>query len=121
MLLPAPARPDAASPAAHGGAELVPAEAAAELRRLYLSGGELLRELWRCFPPPGAAPAPAPRPAALHDALLRFRNVKLRPFEEKMLRDLTPLATSLTRHLNQMIDTACAKYALWLQRQAKLR
>lgn len=56
-----------------------------ELNRLYLSAGELLRELWRCFPQPGAAPAAAPdaaaRAANFYEALLRFRNVKLRPFE----------------------------------------
>ncbi|KAI8437757.1 hypothetical protein MSG28_011991 [Choristoneura fumiferana] len=83
------------------------------------------------LPQPGAAPAAAPaapsapdaaaRAANFYEALLRFRNVKLRPFEEKMLHDLTPLATSLTKHINQMIDVACTKYALWQQRQAKLR
>ncbi|XP_050354750.1 general transcription factor IIH subunit 1 [Nymphalis io] len=105
-------------------AQLVPQDVKSELNRLYLSGGELLRELWRCFPQPGASNDAEDTPARaekFYEALLRFRNVKLRPFEEKMLRDLTPLATSLTRHMNQMIDTACAKYALWQQRQAKLR
>ncbi|XP_068619671.1 general transcription factor IIH subunit 1 [Battus philenor] len=105
-------------------AQLIPVEVKAELHRLYLSGGELLRELWRCFPQPGAAPDSddsAVRASNFYEALLRFRNVKLRPFEEKMLRDLTPLATTLTKHMNQMIDTACAKYAVWRQRQAKLR
>nr|XP_026497366.1 general transcription factor IIH subunit 1 [Vanessa tameamea] len=105
-------------------AQLVPQDVKSELNRLYLSGGELLRELWRCFPQPGASNDSEDTPARaekFYEALLRFRNVKLRPFEEKMLRDLTPLATSLTRHMNQMIDTACAKYALWQQRQAKLR
>ncbi|GBP33999.1 General transcription factor IIH subunit 1 [Eumeta japonica] len=110
-------------------AQLVPPDVNAELHRLYLSCGELLRELWRCFPQPGAAGASAndagedtaARAAKFYEALLRFRNVKLRPFEEKMLRDLTPLAATLTKHLNQMIETACSKYAVWQQRQAKLR
>ncbi|XP_075985028.1 transcription factor B1 [Anticarsia gemmatalis] len=105
-------------------AQLIPVDVKSELHRIYLSGGELLRELWRCFPQPGAnteAEDTAARAEKFYEALLRFRNVKLRPFEEKMLRDLTPLATSLTRHMNQMIDTACAKYAVWQQRQAKLR
>ncbi|CAB3233751.1 unnamed protein product [Arctia plantaginis] len=105
-------------------AQLIPSDVKSELHRIYLSGGELLRELWRCFPQPGASAEPddtAARAEKFYEALLRFRNVKLRPFEEKMLRDLTPLATSLTRHMNQMIDTACAKYAMWQQRQAKLR
>ncbi|XP_052757956.1 general transcription factor IIH subunit 1 [Galleria mellonella] len=103
--------------------QLIPADVKNELQRLYLSAGELLRELWRSLPQPTTAPEEegAARAAKFYDALLRFRNVKLRPFEEKMLRDLTPLATSLTRHLNQMIDTACAKYALWQQRRATLR
>ncbi|VVC95046.1 unnamed protein product, partial [Leptidea sinapis] len=72
---------------------------------------------------PGAAETEdsAARANKFYEALLRFRNVKLRPFEDKMLRDLSPLATSLTRHLNQMIDAACTKYMVWQQRQAKLR
>ncbi|XP_026735505.1 general transcription factor IIH subunit 1 [Trichoplusia ni] len=104
-------------------AQLIPPDVKSELHRIYLSGGELLRELWRCFPQPGSADAEdsSARAEKFYEALLRFRNVKLRPFEEKMLRDLTPLATTLTRHMNQMIDTACAKYAMWQQRQAKLR
>ncbi|XP_045454706.1 general transcription factor IIH subunit 1 [Melitaea cinxia] len=105
-------------------AQLVPPDVKIELNRLYLSGGELLRELWRCFPQPGAGvdtEDAKERAHKFYDALLKFRNVKLRPFEEKMLRDLTPLAASLTKHMNQMIDTACAKYAVWQQRQAKLR
>ncbi|CAG4987595.1 unnamed protein product [Colias eurytheme] len=113
-------------------AQLIPADVKSELNRIYLSGGELLRELWRSFPQPGGAGAGgaggaggdaecAAKAEKFYEALLRFRNVKLRPFEEKMLRDLTPLATSLTRHMNQMIDAACSKYALWQQRQAKLR
>ncbi|XP_063832685.1 general transcription factor IIH subunit 1 [Ostrinia nubilalis] len=199
--------PSVLHPRRVGGGELIPPDVASELQRIYLSGGELLRELWRCFPAPAAAGADADdnvakadkfyeallrfrnvklrpfevsdlsvacdvagadaddnvakadkfyeallrfrnvklRPFEVSDlsvacdvagadaddnvakadkfyeALLRFRNVKLRPFEEKMLRDLTPLATSLTRHMNQMIDAACAKYAMWQQRQAKLR
>ncbi|KAM3960815.1 transcription factor B1 [Aphomia sociella] len=103
-------------------AQLIPADVKSELHRLYLSAGELLRALWRSV---GAAAAgeddAAARAANFYEALLRFRNVKLRPFEEKMLRDLTPLATTLTRHMNQMIDTACSKYALWQQRRAHLR
>ncbi|CAK1593707.1 unnamed protein product [Parnassius mnemosyne] len=105
-------------------AQLIPTDVKAELHRLYLSGGELLRELWRCFPQPGSSTDTedtTARAEKFYEALLRFRNVKLRPFEEKMLRDLTPLATTLTKHMNQMIDTACAKYAVWQQRQAKLR
>ncbi|CAH2054805.1 unnamed protein product, partial [Iphiclides podalirius] len=104
-------------------AQLIPADVKGELHRLYLSCGELLRELWRCFPQPGTADGDeaAARADRFYEALLRFRNVKLRPFEEKMLRDLTPLATTLTKHMNQMIDTACAKYAVWQQRRAKLR
>ncbi|XP_045779081.1 general transcription factor IIH subunit 1 [Maniola jurtina] len=105
-------------------AQLIPPDVKNELHRIYLSGGELLRELWRCFPQPGASAESEDTPVRaekFYDALLRFRNVKLRPFEEKMLRELTPLATSLTKHMNQMIDTACAKYAMWQQRQAKLR
>ncbi|XP_050674132.1 general transcription factor IIH subunit 1 [Leptidea sinapis] len=104
-------------------AQLIPADIKTELHRLYLSSGELLRELWRCFPQPGAAETEdsAARANKFYEALLRFRNVKLRPFEDKMLRDLSPLATSLTRHLNQMIDAACTKYMVWQQRQAKLR
>ncbi|XP_049886020.1 general transcription factor IIH subunit 1 [Pectinophora gossypiella] len=105
-------------------AQLIPADVKAELHRIYLSGGELLRELWRCFPQPGSAADTEDtvvRAEKFYEALLRFRNVKLRPFEEKMLRDLTPLATSLTKHMNQMIDTACSKYVVWQQRQAKLR
>ncbi|CAH4034792.1 unnamed protein product [Pieris brassicae] len=105
-------------------AQLIPSDIKLELHRIYYSGGELLRELWRCFPQPGAGADTedhAAKAEKFYEALLRFRNVKLRPFEEKMLRDLTPLATSLTRHMNQMIDAACSKYALWQQRQAKLR
>ncbi|XP_026313596.1 general transcription factor IIH subunit 1 [Hyposmocoma kahamanoa] len=104
--------------------QLIPQDVKAELHRLYLSGGELLRELWKCFPQPGSvadSEDAAAKASKFYDALLRFKSMKLRPFEEKMLRDLTPLATSLTRHMNQMIDTACTKYAIWHDRQSKMR
>ncbi|KAG7309061.1 hypothetical protein JYU34_004941 [Plutella xylostella] len=106
-------------------AQLIPPDVKSDLHRMYLSGGELLRELWRCFPQPGSSVVEgednSARASQFYEALRRFRHVKLRPFEEKMLRDLTPLATSLTKHMNQMIDTACAKYVTWQQRQGKLR
>ncbi|KAF9813877.1 hypothetical protein SFRURICE_008032, partial [Spodoptera frugiperda] len=64
--------------------ELIPPDVKSELHRIYLSGGELLRELWRCFPQPGAATDTEDATAKaekFYEALLRFRNVKLRPFE----------------------------------------
>jgi hypothetical protein len=60
-----------------------------ELHRIYLSGGELLRELWRCFPQPGSSSDTednAAKAEKFYEALLRFRNVKLRPFEVRLLR-----------------------------------
>ncbi|KAH9643959.1 hypothetical protein HF086_004220 [Spodoptera exigua] len=65
-------------------AKLIPPDVKSELHRIYLSGGELLRELWRCFPQPGAntdAEDATAKAEKFYEALLRFRNVKLRPFE----------------------------------------
>ncbi|KAL4717173.1 hypothetical protein ACJJTC_017060 [Scirpophaga incertulas] len=117
--------------AAHCLTQLIPPDAKSELHRLYLSGGEVLREVWSscgsgvgvgvggAVGVGGGADDELARADRYYQALLRFRNVKLRPFEEKMVRELTPLGALMTRHLNQMLDAAAARYAAWRQRRAR--
>lgn len=89
-------------------AELVPSDIEKEVRNLYLALGELLSHFWKCFPP--TSPSIEQKLVKMHEALHRYHAVKLKPFEDKLLRELSPLSQHLTKHLNQLLNAAYQKF-----------
>ncbi|XP_053657656.1 general transcription factor IIH subunit 1 [Anopheles marshallii] len=98
-------------------AQLVPPDIEKEVRNLYLSLLELLKEFWKCFPP--TTPQLESEATRMHDILQRFAMVKLKPFEDRAMRELLPLGSSLTQHLNQLLQSANRKYAIWQDRHRR--
>ncbi|XP_058830259.1 general transcription factor IIH subunit 1-like [Topomyia yanbarensis] len=98
-------------------AQLVPPDIEKEIRNLYLSLLELLKHFWKCFPP--TTPQMETQASRMHDALQRFSMAKLKPFEDRAMRELLPLGASLTQHLNQLLQSANRKYATWQERQRR--
>uniref|UniRef100_A0A182P5F2 General transcription factor IIH subunit 1 n=1 Tax=Anopheles epiroticus TaxID=199890 RepID=A0A182P5F2_9DIPT len=98
-------------------AQLVPPDIEKEVRNLYLSLLELLKEFWKCFPP--TTPQLEAEATRMHDILQRFAMVKLKPFEDRAMRELLPLGSSLTLHLNQLLQSANRKYVIWQERQRR--
>uniref|UniRef100_A0A182MM03 General transcription factor IIH subunit 1 n=1 Tax=Anopheles culicifacies TaxID=139723 RepID=A0A182MM03_9DIPT len=98
-------------------AQLVPPDIEKEVRNLYLSLLELLKEFWKCFPP--TTPQLESEATRMHDILQRFAMVKLKPFEDRAMRELLPLGSSLTQHLNQLLQSASRKYAIWQDRHRR--
>ncbi|KAJ8982711.1 hypothetical protein NQ317_004521 [Molorchus minor] len=91
--------------------ELVPPDIEKEVRNLYLALCELLNHFWRCFPPVNSNAET--KLVKMHEALNRFHTVKLKPFEDKLLRELSPLSHHLTKHLNQLLNAAYQKFNNW--------
>lgn len=98
-------------------AQLVPPDIEKEIRNLYLSLLELLKHFWRCFPP--TTPQQETQAVRMHEALQRFSMAKLKPFEDRAMRELLPLGASLTQHLNQLLQSANRRYATWQDRQRR--
>ncbi|KAK7582157.1 hypothetical protein V9T40_013602 [Parthenolecanium corni] len=90
--------------------QTLPAEVSKELQNLYLALGELLRHFWACFPPTTAALED--KLIRTHDALRRFHTVKLKPFEDTMLREHSHL-NQISSHLILMLNSAYTKYSSW--------
>lgn len=59
--------------------ELVPPDVEKELRFLYLSLSELLKHFWNSFP--AITPQQEQKAVQMHEALQRFQQAKLIPFE----------------------------------------
>lgn len=98
-------------------AQLVPPDVEKDLRNLYLSLNELLKHFWHSFPPTThECEAKAIR---MHEALQRFQMAKLKPFEDRAMRELSPLGSSLTQHLNQLLQLASRKFATWQERKIR--
>ncbi|XP_055596221.1 general transcription factor IIH subunit 1 [Uranotaenia lowii] len=98
-------------------AQLVPPDIEKEIRHLYMSLLELLKHFWKCFPP--TTPQLEADALRMHQTLQRFQMAKLKPFEERAMRELLPLGTSLTQHLNQLLQAANRKFATWQERQRR--
>lgn len=98
-------------------AQLVPPDIEKEIRNLYLSLLELLKHFWKCFPP--TTPQLEAQAVRMHETLQRFSMAKLKPFEERAMRELLPLGASLTQHLNQLLQSANRKFATWQDRQRR--
>lgn len=95
--------------------QLVPPKIESDLRHLYLAMSELLRHFWHSFPP--TTPELERQVIRMHDALDRFAIVKLVPFEENVIREATPLGSSITKHLRQLLQTASQKFNTWQERK----
>lgn len=98
--------------------QLVPPSIEKELRNLYLALSELLRHFWHSFPP--TTPELEAKVIRMHDALQRFAVVKLAPFEESVMREASPIGSSITQHLNQLLQTAAQKFNTWQERKNRL-
>lgn len=96
-------------------AQLVPADLERELKNLYMSLRELFRHFWTSFPP--TTPTLEAKAVRMHEALHRFHSARLKPFEDRVLREFSPLSQHLTSHLNQMLNSAYRKFATWQQRK----
>ncbi|XP_018331842.1 general transcription factor IIH subunit 1 [Agrilus planipennis] len=92
-------------------AQLVPADIEKEVRHLYLSLCELLSHFWKCFPP--TTPQLEQKIVKMHEAIQRFHAAKLKPFEDKLIRELSPLSHHLTKHLNQLLNASYQKFNNW--------
>lgn len=90
--------------------QILLAEVSKELQNLYLALGELLRHFWACFPP--TTPALEEKLIRTHEALRRFHTVKLKPFEDSMLREHSHL-NQISSHLILMLNSAYTKYSSW--------
>ncbi|XP_050300095.1 general transcription factor IIH subunit 1 isoform X2 [Anthonomus grandis grandis] len=98
-------------------AQLVPPHIEKDLRNLYLALCELLSHFWKAFPP--TTPNGEQHLIKMNEALQRFQTVKLKPFEAKLIRELTPLSQQLTKHLNQLLNAAYQKFSTWQKMKAR--
>jgi transcription initiation factor TFIIH subunit 1 len=101
----------------HNLSQFIPLDVEKELSNLYLSAGELLKEFWSCYPP--LTTELESKASKMHDTLQRFNSSKIKPFEDKIIRDLAPLGSQLVSHLNLLLDTAFRKYNSWNERKGK--
>ncbi|KAL3266138.1 hypothetical protein HHI36_010323 [Cryptolaemus montrouzieri] len=92
-------------------AQLVPVNIETEVRNLYLALCELLNHFWKCFPPTQLSQEE--KAVKMHEALHRYHTAKLKPFEDKLIRELSPLSHHLTKHLNQLLNAAYQKFSNW--------
>lgn len=99
----------------HNLSQFVPTEVEKEISNLYLSAGELLREFWSCFPP--ISVELEMKAVKMHDTLQRFNSSKIKPFEDRIIRDLSPLGAQLISHINLLLDTAFRKFNNWKDRK----
>lgn len=96
-------------------AQMVPPDLEQEIKNLYVSLCELLRHFWACFPPTTASLEE--KAVHMHEALQRFHSARLKVFEDKIIREYTPLSQHLTSHLNQLLNSAYRKFGIWHQRK----
>ncbi|XP_035726219.1 general transcription factor IIH subunit 1-like [Vespa mandarinia] len=99
--------------------QLIPKDLETELRNVYVCICQLLRHFWRSFPP--TTPQLEEKAIRMHEALHRFHSVKLKPFEDRVQREFSAISQHLTSHLNQLLNTAYRKFALWQQRKMQMR
>lgn len=99
-------------------AQVVSEQLALEVKSLYSSSSELLRHFWACFPP--TTPELESKAEHMYTAIRRFHNARIKPFENKVMLDYSPLSQQLTAHLNQLFKTAYNKYEVWQSRRKAL-
>jgi transcription initiation factor TFIIH subunit 1 len=89
--------------------QFVPLDFEKELNNLYLSAGELLKEFWSSFPPTNSDLEA--KAVKMHDTLQRFNAAKIKPFENRVMRE--PLGAQLVSHINLLVETAFKKFNSW--------
>ncbi|XP_043285675.1 general transcription factor IIH subunit 1 isoform X2 [Venturia canescens] len=99
--------------------QLIPKDLEKELRNVYVCTCELLSHFWRSFPP--TTPQLEEKAVRMHDALHRFHSARLKPFEDRVQREFSAVSQHLTSHLNQLLNTAYRKFAVWQQRKLQMR
>eukprot|EP00088_Acartia_fossae_P015028 TRINITY_DN1813_c0_g1_i4.p1 TRINITY_DN1813_c0_g1~~TRINITY_DN1813_c0_g1_i4.p1 ORF type:complete len:547 (+),score=108.70 TRINITY_DN1813_c0_g1_i4:30-1643(+) len=98
-------------------AEQCPVSVQADLKQLYSSLCELIRHFWSAFPP--TTPELQEKARKSFDTLQKFHSVKVRPFEKDVERRYSAGGSSVTQHINSMLDTAYRKYNSWQSRSKK--
>jgi len=94
-------------------AEQYPDSVIKDLKLLYGSLSELLRHFWACFPP--TTPQLQEKVGKMHDTLKKFQQVKVRSFENELVRQYTS-GPRITNHLNQLLAVADKKFNTWQQK-----
>nr|CAG4641614.1 EOG090X04EN [Eurycercus lamellatus] len=87
-----------------------------ELKQLYSSLSEILRHFWAAFPP--TTPQLIEKANRMIDALHRFNQVKLSPFEQKLIQASTSAeAENILRPLKFQLEAALRKHSQWSERR----
>jgi len=96
-------------------AEQCPLSVQADLRQLYVSVTELIRQFWDSFPP--SSPELAEKARKTHETLQKFQAMKVRPFETEVERRYSAGGGHITQHINTMLDSAYKKYNSWANKK----
>ncbi|CAB4070025.1 TFIIH1 [Lepeophtheirus salmonis] len=94
-------------------AESCPETVQQDLKQVYISLGELLRHFWACYPP--TTPQLQEKASKMFETLKKFERVKIRPFENELIRNYNS-AAKMTTHINRMLDAAYRKHTTWQQK-----
>jgi len=81
-----------------------------ELKQIYGSLSEILRHFWATIPP--STKQLMDKATHMVDALHRFNQAKLSPFEQKLIRESTE-SESILRPLRYQIEAAIRKHSQW--------
>nr|CAG4646969.1 EOG090X04EN [Megafenestra aurita] len=87
-----------------------------ELKQLYASLSEILRHFWAAFPP--STPQLVEKANRMVDALHRFSQAKLTPYEQKLIQASTSSeAENILRPLKFQLQAALRKHSQWSERR----
>nr|CAG4649250.1 EOG090X04EN [Scapholeberis mucronata] len=92
------------------------ADLQSELKQLYVSLSEILRHFWAAFPP--SSPQLVEKVTRMVDALHRFNQAKLSPYEQKLIQASTSSeADNILRPLKFQLQAALKKHSQWSERR----
>lgn len=87
-----------------------------ELKQLYSSLSEILRHFWAAFPP--SSPQLIEKVGRMVEALHRFGQAKLSPFEQRLIQASTSAeADNILRPLKFQLEAALRKHSQWSERR----
>lgn len=98
----------------HSLSQFVPPDVERDIRHLYISSGELLKQFWSSFPP--TTVEQEEKANKMHESLQRFNATKIKPFEDRVIRLFAPLGNQMISHLNILIQAAFRKFVTWQER-----